>query len=217
MGKTVGVVDYGVGNLGSVLRALESVGAQPRLLHAPGQLTTVDRVVLPGVGSFTDCKRRLDHAGWTVALQAQAGGRNQPLLGICVGMQLLASHGTEGADDALGTPGLGLVPGRVQALASLGCTARLPHVGWNGVRAVRPSAASTSLLAQVPDDADFYFVHSYAFVPDDPQHLLATTDYGLPVTAAVQRGTVLGTQFHPEKSGRAGFQVLRNFLQVGAC
>jgi len=213
MGMTVGVVDYGVGNLGSVLRALEAVGALPRLLLRPGQLAEVDRVVLPGVGSFTDCKHRLDHGGWSAALQDQVRGRGQPLLGICLGMQLLASHGTEGADDATGTPGLGLVPGRVQALASLGCTGRVPHVGWNGVRTARPAA----LLAQVPDDTDFYFVHSYAFVPDDPQHLLATTDYGLPVAAAVQCGAVMGTQFHPEKSGRAGFQVLRNFLQDRPC
>ncbi len=212
MGNSVGVVDYGVGNLGSVLRALEQVGALPRLLQQPGQLAEVDRVLLPGVGSFTDCKRRLDDGGWTAALQQRAAA-GQPLLGICVGMQLLASHGTEGADDATGTPGLGLVPGRVVALASLGCSGRVPHVGWNGVRARR----GAGLLAQVPADTDFYFVHSYAFVPDDDAHLLATTDYGLPVTAAVQRGAVLGTQFHPEKSGRAGFQVLRNFLQMQPC
>ena len=212
MGRSVGIVDYGVGNLGSVLRALEQVGAQPRLLQQPAQLAEVDRVLLPGVGSFTDCKQRLDAGGWTPVLQQRAAA-GQPLLGICVGMQLLADHGTEGADDALGTPGLGLVPGRVQALASLGCTGRLPHVGWNGVTPRR----AAPLLEQLPAGCDFYFVHSYAFVPAHADDLLATTDYGLPVTAAVQRRNVLGTQFHPEKSGRAGFQVLRNFMALSTC
>lgn len=209
MGNNVGIVDYGVGNLGSVLRALEQVGAQPRLLQQPAQLAEVDRVLLPGVGSFTDCKQRLDAGGWTPVLQQRAVA-GQPLLGICVGMQLLASHGMEGADDDAGTPGLGLVPGRVQALASLGCSGRVPHVGWNGVTARRASP----LLDRLPEATDFYFVHSYAFVPDHADDLLATTDYGLPVAAAVQRANVLGTQFHPEKSGRAGFQVLRNFMQL---
>jgi glutamine amidotransferase len=209
MGQRVGIVDYGVGNLGSVLRALEQVGAQAQLLQQPTQLAEVDRVLLPGVGSFTDCKQRLDAGGWTPVLQQRAAA-GQPLLGICVGMQLLASHGMEGADDAIGTPGLGLVPGRVQALTSLGCTGRVPHVGWNGVTPRRASA----LMDQVPEATDFYFVHSYAFVPEQADDVLASTDYGLPVTAAVQRANVLGTQFHPEKSGRAGFQVLRNFLKV---
>lgn len=212
MGRQISVVDYGVGNLGSVLRALEQVGADARLVQHPADLAGAERVLLPGVGSFTDCKHRLDDGGWTPALQGHAAA-GKPLLGICVGMQLLASHGAEGADDTTGTPGLSLVPGRVQALSSLGCTGRVPHVGWNGVTARRADA----LMTDLPAGTDFYFVHSYAFVPDDAGDLLATTDYGLPVAAAVRRGAVLGTQFHPEKSGRAGFQVLRNFLHIPAC
>lgn len=212
MGTGVGVVDYGVGNLGSVLRALDEVGAAPRLLLQPADLAAAERVLLPGVGSFTDCKRRLDDGGWTDALHRHAGS-GRPLLGICVGMQLLASHGDEGSDGGACTPGLGLVPGRVRALADLGCTGRIPHVGWNSVNARRDAP----LLARLPAGTDFYFVHSYAFVPDDPADLLATAEYGLPVAAAVQRGAVLGVQFHPEKSGRAGFQVLRNFVQMPLC
>jgi glutamine amidotransferase len=212
MGTGVGVVDYGVGNLGSVLRALDEVGAAPRLLLQPADLVAAERVLLPGVGSFTDCKRRLDDGGWTDALHRHAGS-GRPLLGICVGMQLLASHGDEGSDGGARTPGLGLVPGRVRALADLGCTGRIPHVGWNSVNARRDAP----LLARLPAGTDFYFVHSYAFVPDDPADLLATAEYGLPVAAAVQRGAVLGVQFHPEKSGRAGFQVLRNFVQMPLC
>jgi glutamine amidotransferase len=209
----VGVIDYGVGNLGSVLRALETLGADAVLLREPAALASADRLVLPGVGSFTECRRLLDDGGWTAALQQQVHSRQTPLLGICVGMQLLASCGMEGADDADGTPGLGFIPGRVQSLASLGCTQRVPHVGWNGVVARHDDP----LLDGIPDTTDFYFVHSYAFVPDTACHLLATTDYGLPVAAMVRRGHVCGTQFHPEKSGRAGFRVLRNFLENDPC
>lgn len=209
----VGIIDYGVGNLGSVVRALETLGADASLLTAPAAMQGVDRLVLPGVGSFSECKRLLDDGGWSSALQDQVQGRQKPLLGICVGMQLLASHGAEGATHSDGTPGLGLIPGRVQSLASLGCTQRLPHVGWNGVQA----QADQAMLDGIPHLTDFYFVHSFAFVPDDPQHVLATTHYGLPVAAMVGHGCVVGTQFHPEKSGRAGFKVLRNFLEAAPC
>jgi len=212
MGTRIGIVDYGVGNLGSVLRALGQVGADAQLLQHPDALAGAGHVVLPGVGHFSDCMQRLDGGGWSPALRRHAAA-GRPLLGICVGMQLLASRGDEGAAHAAGTPGLGLVPGRVQALPGLGCTGRVPHVGWNIVRAHR----SAPLLAQLPADTDFYFVHGFAFVPDDPADLLASTDCGVPVAAAVQRGAVLGTQFHPEKSGRAGFQVLRNFLGLAPC
>ncbi|GCL65925.1 imidazole glycerol phosphate synthase subunit HisH [Pseudaquabacterium pictum] len=206
----VGVVDYGVGNLGSVLRALASLGAEATALRQPAELAEVDRLVLPGVGSFTTCMGLLDDGGWTTALQRQVQDHGTPLLGICLGMQLLASSGLEGAHRPGGTPGLGLVPGRVVSLASLGCIQRLPHVGWNGVQPAQDDA----LLGGIPTGTDFYFVHSYGMVPDDSAHLLATTDYGLPVAAVVRHGPVCGTQFHPEKSGRAGFRLLRNFLAL---
>ncbi|MDH4390187.1 MAG: imidazole glycerol phosphate synthase subunit HisH [Aquabacterium sp.] len=209
----VGVIDYGVGNLGSVVRALATLGADAVLLTDPADLAQADRLVLPGVGSFAACKQLLDDGGWSGAIRAQVQDRQTPLLGICVGMQLLASAGTEGAAAGHSTPGLGLIAGRVQSLASLGCNQRLPHVGWNGVQARQ----APHLLCGIAEHTDFYFVHSYAFVPDDARHVLATTDYGMPVTAVVGQGHVVGTQFHPEKSGRAGFRVLHNFLGAGAC
>jgi len=212
----VGVVDYGVGNLGSVLQALESLRAQPVLLQAARDLQHVDRLILPGVGSFADCKHLLDAGGWTAALSDAVLGRGQALLGICLGMQLLADRGFEGTDDPEGTAGLGFIPGQVRSLASLGCSLRVPHMGWNSI-AKTAAAAPDSLLDGIPDGTDFYFVHSYAFVPASAQHLVASTDHGLPVTAVVRRGPVCGTQFHPEKSSRAGFRVLRNFLQGPRC
>ncbi|WP_420471664.1 imidazole glycerol phosphate synthase subunit HisH [Brevundimonas sp. FT23042] len=212
----VGVLDYGVGNLGSVCRALEQLNATPVLVDRAVDMHLNDCLILPGVGNFIDCARLLQEGGWVDALREEVLGFDRPLLGVCVGMQLLADAGLEGAgpDQPDGTPGLGFVPGRVEHLGALGCSLRLPHVGWNNITNRSPS---DGLFAGVPDGTDFYFVHSYAFVTRDAADVLATADYGVPVTAAVRRGRVWGTQFHPEKSSRAGAQVLRNFLAGPQC
>lgn len=212
----VGVIDYGVGNLGSVRRALEELRVEPVLINRATDMHTMDALILPGVGNFADCAKQLESGGWSNALRDEILGYGRPLLGICVGMQLLASRGMEGADKTFpeGIPGLGLVPGRVEHLRTLGCTLRIPHVGWN---AISKCTGAGGLFGGIPDDTDYYFVHSYAMVPDDPADVLATTDYGVPVTAAVRRGCVWGTQFHPEKSSRAGFQLLRNFISGQIC
>ena len=210
----VGLIDYGVGNLGSVFRALEELRVTPVLVQQPAELSTVDRLILPGVGSFTDCMALLNENGWRESLVEQVSGNERPLLGICVGMQLLASSGMEGADSTSGTAGLGLVPGTVQHLGSLGCEFRLPHVGWNAIVSTVPGS---TLLWGIPDNTDFYFVHSYAFCAENPEHILATTPYGVDVTAVVQHGHVCGTQFHPEKSSRAGFRLLENFVSGSIC
>jgi imidazole glycerol-phosphate synthase subunit HisH len=205
----VGIIDYGVGNLGSVLRALQELRAAPMLVDRAVDMHAADCLILPGVGNFADCARLLEAGGWSTALRDEVVGRGKPLLGVCVGMQLLADESTEGG----GAKGLGLIPGKVEHIRALGCTSRVPHVGWNATAGVRTS----SLFDGIADGTDFYFVHSYAFVPADAADVLATTDYGVPLTAAVQRGHVWGTQFHPEKSSRAGFQLLRNFMAGPAC
>jgi glutamine amidotransferase len=210
----VGVIDYGVGNLGSVLRAVEALRVTPVLVNRAQDMHATDCLILPGVGHFADCVGLLNKGGWVQALRDEVLGHNRPLLGVCLGMQLLADASMEGATNAQGVPGLGLVPGRVEHLRTLGCQARVPHVGWN---AIARATAKSHLLDGIPDGTDFYFVHSYAFVPTDEQDVLATTDCGIPVTAAVYRGHVWGTQFHPEKSSRAGFQLLRNFIAGPAC
>jgi glutamine amidotransferase len=212
----VGVIDYGVGNLGSVMRALEELGVAPRLIDRATDMHATDCLILPGVGNFADCAALLERDGWSTAIKEEVLGYERPLLGVCVGMQLLASRSTEGADaeHPEGTAGLGLVPGRVEHLRTLGCQLRVPHVGWNEIAR---AGADASLLDGIPNGTDFYFVHSYAFVADDPADVLATTDYGIPVVAAVRRGHVWGTQFHPEKSSRAGFRLLRNFIAGPTC
>ena len=210
----VGVIDYGVGNLGSVLRALEELRVAPVLVNRAADMHATDCLILPGVGNFADCARLLDHGGWTTALRDEVQGYKRPLLGVCVGMQLLADSSTEGAADGQDTPGLGFIPGQVRHLRSFGCTQRVPHVGWNGITRTR---TDDHLFDDIPDGTDFYFVHSYAFAPQDAADVLATTDYGVPITAAVRRGHVWGTQFHPEKSSRAGFRLLKNFIEGPTC
>ena len=212
----VGVIDYGVGNLGSVLRALEELRVKPILITRAIDVQTVDSLVLPGVGSFSDCAKLLNEGGWANALQDEVCAGDKPLLGICLGMQLLATSSAEGVNEgeSLGAHGLDFIPGRVESLRGLGCDFRIPHVGWNEVTSY---TSNGGLFESIPDGTDFYFVHSYAFVPDDPAHVLATAVYGLTITAAVRNGHIWGTQFHPEKSSRAGFQLLRNFIENPVC
>ena len=212
----VGVINYGAGNLGSVMRALEELSVAPTMINRAIDIPTVDSLILPGVGNFAECARLLDEGGWTDALRDEVLVASKPLLGVCVGMQLLASFSMEGAADnaPCGTAGLGFIPGRVESLRTLGCAQRIPHVGWNEVRS---HTTTGGLFDGIPNGTDFYFVHSYAFVPDDPAHVLATTLYDIPVTAAVRFGHIWGTQFHPEKSSRAGFRLLCNFIENQGC
>lgn len=210
----VGVIDYGVGNLGSVLRALEELRVAPVLVNRAADMHATDCLILPGVGNFADCTRLLKDGGWITALRDEVLGYRRSLLGVCVGMQLLADSSTEGSTEGQDTPGLGFVPGQVRHLRSFGCTLRVPHVGWNGITRTR---TDDHLFDDIPDGTDFYFVHSFAFAPEDPADVLATTDHGVPVTAAVRRGHVWGTQFHPEKSSRAGFRLLKNFIEGPTC
>lgn len=206
----VAVVDYGMGNLGSVCRALSELGAEPRVAESPAQLSSADRLVLPGVGSFGEGMENLAAGGWIDEIRREVREMGKPLLGICLGMQLLAARGTE----AGGAEGIGLLSGEVMRLDSMGCSLRLPHVGWNSVSL---TAAADGLFAGIASGTDFYFVHSFAYRPTDQADVLAYTDYGIPVVAAVGQGSVLGTQFHPEKSSKAGFRLLRNFLELPPC
>jgi glutamine amidotransferase len=210
----VGVIDYGVGNLGSVLRALEVLRVTPLLVNRPIDMHAADCLILPGVGNFTDCVRKLEVGHWIKALKEEVLGYDRPLLGVCVGMQLLADSSTEGSVDGEPVMGLGFVPGQVQHLGTMGCQLRVPHVGWN---AVTSSHAQDYLFHEIPDETDFYFVHSYAFVAQNTADVIATTHHSISVTSAVRRGHVWGTQFHPEKSSKAGFKILKNFIEGPSC
>lgn len=208
---TIALIDYGSGNLRSAAKAFERVVRELGRSDAvavtadPDVVAKADRVVLPGVGAFADCRAGIAAIdGMMAALDEAVIVRAQPFLGICVGMQLLADTGREDGD----TPGLGWIPGIVDHITP-GPGLRVPHVGWNSLAIARPHA----LLAGLGPDPHAYFTHSYAFTPQDPADIAATTDYGAPFTSAVARGNIFGTQFHPEMSQRVGLQLLANFLQ----
>lgn len=196
------IVDYGMGNLASVRRALEECGASAFVSDDPSALADCSHIVLPGVGAFNDAMQRLTAGAWPEALRRAVCDEGVPLLGICLGMQLLADVGEEGGVHA----GLGLIPGRVVRMRPQ-AGERIPHVGWNCV-----SHRGHALFEGVPLDGDVYFVHSYHFVPRDAADVRATTPYCGGFVSAVGRGAAFGTQFHPEKSSRHGLRMLRNFL-----
>lgn len=205
----VALVNYGMGNLGSVRRALQELRAEVVVAKHPAMLAEANRVVLPGVGAFGEAMERLRAGGWIEPLRREVVEGAKPMLGICLGMQMLASSSEENGLNE----GLNLIPGKVRRLDTLGCSLRIPHVGWNDVRYQR----ATPLFEQIDQATDFYFVHSYAFEADQASDVAATTRYGVEVVAAVRKDHVFGTQFHPEKSSKAGRQVLKNFLEYGPC
>lgn len=205
----VGIVNYGMGNLGSVRRALDDLNVEGFVAEHPAALFEANRIVLPGVGAFPEGMARLITGGWVEMLHRLVRDDRKPLLGICLGMQMLADSGDEGGSN----PGLGFINGRIRRLDLLGCNLRIPHVGWNDVRYV----LETPLFAHIPQQSDFYFVHSYAFEAVNANDVIASTTYGVSITAAIRSGHVFGTQFHPEKSSKAGRQLLRNFLDYMPC
>jgi glutamine amidotransferase len=211
MGNAVALIDYGSGNLRSAEKALVRAARESGSGHAvlvtaePDVIAKADHIVLPGVGAFADCMTGLTSiSGMRDALEDAVLRRGIPFLGICVGMQLLATIGREFGE----TEGLGWIDGEVVKLAPADPALKIPHMGWNDLRLARPHP----LFEGIADGADVYFVHSYQFHTEDESAVLATTDYGGPVTAAIGRDNVVGTQFHPEKSQAVGLKLLANFL-----
>ncbi len=209
------IVDYGSGNLNSAQKAFERAAREAdwpgtvAVSAEPDDIRAADRVVLPGVGAFADCVRGLRAVpGLLEAMDEVVRRQGKPFLGICVGMQLLASRGREHAV----TEGLGWVPGEVRAIRPADPTLKVPHMGWNTLRQGRAHA----LLDGIPTGENglhAYFVHSYALEPSDPADVVASADYAGPITAVVGRNNVAGTQFHPEKSQKLGLALIGNFLR----
>ena len=207
---TVAVVDYGMGNLRSVSQAVMHVaagsGVDVLVTHNPADVMAADRVVLPGQGAMRDCMRELQDSGLREAVLHAAA--HKPLMGVCVGMQMLLDHSEE-----QDTPGLGLIAGRVRRfqlegqVQSDGSRFKVPQMGWN-----RVAQTTHALWAGVPDMSWFYVVHSYYTVPDSPAHSVGQTDYGQRFTCAVARDNIFATQVHPEKSAEQGLALYRNFL-----
>jgi len=212
---SVAIVDYGSGNLHSAAKAFEraarDIGAQMpiEVTSDPAKVARAERVVLPGVGAFADCRRGLDDIpGMVDALDSAVRLKGRPFFGICVGMQLMAERGREYQV----TPGLGWIAGEVDRIAPSDPALKIPHMGWNTLNMLRPHP----LLADIPlgpDGLHAYFVHSYELKTAHHAELVAQADYGGPLTAIVGRDNMVGTQFHPEKSQRLGLQLIANFLK----
>jgi len=199
---TIAVVDYGVGNLFSIYNALDRIGAGPALAREPEEIGPFDGIVVPGVGSFGRCMRRLSR--FEPALR-EALEEGTPILGICVGMQVLFEGSEESPEE-----GLGWIDGRVVRLPD---SVLVPQMGWNTLSIRR----EVEILEGISDDDFFYFVHSYHCVPADPSVIAATTEYGTEVAAAVSRENLFAVQFHPEKSGEKGLSILENFVRLSRC
>lgn len=209
---TVAVVDYGMGNLRSVsqavLHAAQDEGVRVLITSRPEEVFAAERIVLPGQGAMRDCMRELRDSGLQEAVLDAAA--NKPLMGVCVGMQMLLDHSEE-----QDTPGLGLIPGRVKRfqldgqLQPDGSRYKVPQMGWNRVHQRR----AHPVWGEVPDQSWFYFVHSFYAAPDDDAHRVGESEYGTRFTCAVARDNIFATQFHPEKSAASGLALYRNFLR----
>ncbi len=206
------IVDYGSGNLRSAeksfARMAEALDAGTvSVSDRPEEVASADRIVLPGVGAFADCREGLrSRDGLWEAIEEAVRVRGRPFFGICVGMQLLASRGTEHGVTA---EGFGWIPGEVVGITPSDPALKIPHMGWNTLEITRPHP----VLNGIAPGRHVYFVHSYHLVPERAAHLLATTDHGGPITAAVGQDNIFGTQFHPEKSQKVGLAIIGNFLR----
>jgi glutamine amidotransferase len=212
---SVVIIDYGSGNLHSAAKAFERAAREADLdlpitvTSDPGMVAKADRIVLPGVGAYADCRRGLDSVpGMVDALQRRVREEGYPFIGICVGMQLMATRGLEHTTSY----GLDWIHGDVKPIVPGDPSLKIPHMGWNNLKQVKPHPILEGVPTG-PDGLHAYFVHSYALAPTDPNDVVATAEYGGPVTAIVAKDNLVGTQFHPEKSQALGLRLIANFLR----
>lgn len=200
----IAIIDYGVGNLFSVEKALAALGADAEITSDARTIAAADKIVLPGVGAFGDCMENLTATGLIPTIKdfVKTG---KPMLGICVGLQILF----EGSEESIGVAGLGLLKGKVRRIQAPGL--KVPHMGWNSLT-IKSPRQPLDLFQGLSEKPYVYFVHSYHAVPQDSSIVTATTEYGSELTAAVAKGNIQATQFHPEKSGDVGLAILKNFI-----
>jgi imidazole glycerol-phosphate synthase subunit HisH len=201
------IVDYGMGNLGSIVNMLKKIGAQACISSLAAEIEQADKLILPGVGAFDTGMRRLKELDLIELLNRKVLAQKTPTLGVCLGMQLLTRSSEEGV-----LPGLGWIPGKtIRFQIDAGQQSlKVPHMGWNTVVLQRPDL----LFQEMPDEPRFYFVHSYHIICDQQEDIVAVTEYGYPFTSVIQRDNIWAVQFHPEKSHRYGMKLLQNFVEL---
>jgi len=204
--KSVAIIDYGMGNLRSVENAVKKLEAKVKIISIPTELVNHDSIILPGVGSFKKAVKMLHEKNWIEEIKNEALNKKKPFLGICLGMQLLASESEEFGF----SKGLDLIKGKIKFLGNLGCRDKVPHIGWNSVSFTKDHY----LFKGISNKADFYFVNSFVFVPENKNHNLANTNYDINFCSIVAKDNIYGVQFHPEKSSKAGRKLLKNFLNA---
>ncbi|HBM46991.1 imidazole glycerol phosphate synthase subunit HisH [Clostridium sp. AM42-4] len=201
----IAIIDYDAGNIRSVEKALFALGEQPVVTRKKEEILAADKLILPGVGAFGDAMERLHQYGLVDVIREAVKDKGIPILGICLGLQLMF----ERSDESDGVEGLGLLKGEILKIPdSPGL--KIPHMGWNSLK-IKPD---TCLFAQIPDGAYVYFVHSYYLKAEDPDIVAATTEYSTHIHAAVEQGNIFACQFHPEKSSEVGLQILKNFISL---
>ncbi len=196
------IIDYGAGNLRSVVNAMTKLGYQSRITSRPGEVVNAQVVILPGVGAAADTMENLKRLGLVSPLRQRIAD-DRPFFGVCIGLQILFATTEEGG----GHECLGIIPGRVRKLPS---GLKIPHMGWNQVK----QGLSHPVFDGIPDEANFYFVHSYYVEPEDKSLVAGETDYGIPICSVIIRGNLVATQFHPEKSGEFGLKMYDNFIKL---
>ncbi len=200
------IIDYGTSNLGSIYQAVDKLGFSVKIISNPKSLNGVDKIVLPGVGNFSQASYEMKSKGWFDEIKEHVLFKKKYILGICLGMQMFASKGEEGKD----SEGLKFLEGTVKHLRDIGCEKPIPHVGWNDTEIRKVD----NLFRGIPNGIDFYFVHSYCFVPSNNNCISSVVKYDQEFVASVEYENILGTQFHPEKSSKAGIKILQNFLEL---
>ena len=202
----IAIIDYGMGNLRSVENAVKRLNFDCKIVSIPEELNNFDKIILPGVGSFKKAMKLLNEKNWINLIKENVLKKNKHILGICLGMQLFATQSEEfGISN-----GLDLIKGKIKYLGNLGCKKKIPQIGWNSISIKKKHL----YLNKIPDGMDFYFVNSYVFVPEDNSYVVTLTNYDVDFCSIIAKDNIFGTQFHPEKSSKAGMKILQNFLDA---
>ena len=205
----IGIINYGIGNIGSVAGSLNNLGSDYIIIKKENDFDLIDKLILPGIGNFKKCKEILDSKNFTTKIREKVLIENIPILGICLGMQLLASFGKEGSGSKF-IEGLNLIAGEVISLKEMGSKLVLPHIGWNNINIKKKS----QITKNIPMNTDFYFVHSYAYTQINKKNIIAVAAYGVNFPVLINYKNIWGTQFHPEKSSKAGLEIIKNFINI---